>query len=313
MALIFVFSFGIIIFWIEPQTFPTVFEGVWWAIITTSTVGYGDYAPVTILGRIVGITLILLGAGFVSTYFITLATATVTKQNNFIEGKVMYKGKNHFIIIGWNERSREIINRVQNEDKYRSIILIDETLEKNPLLNHSVHFIRGRSNRDDVLIKANILSADKVLITADQNKDELQADMFTILTLLAIKGLNSKVHCIAEILTTEQISNAKRAGADEVIQSNILTSFVMVNSLTDEGIAESIFPLLDHLNGNKLSFSEADPFVGKSFLDANSVLLHQGTLLLGIKRGENTIVNPPNDYTIETNDQLLLIEKYLIE
>jgi voltage-gated potassium channel len=74
-----------------------------------------------------------------------------------------------------------------------------------------------------------------VLITADQNKDELHADMNTVLTLLAIKGLNPDVHCVVEILTAEQLANAKRAGADEIIQSNVITSSVMMNCLDSEG------------------------------------------------------------------------------
>ena len=37
---------------LEPETFPTIFDGIWWAIITASTVGYGDYVPHSVLGRL---------------------------------------------------------------------------------------------------------------------------------------------------------------------------------------------------------------------------------------------------------------------
>jgi voltage-gated potassium channel len=42
----------------------TAWDGIWWAITTMTTVGYGDEYPVTVTGRIVGIALMLVGIGF---------------------------------------------------------------------------------------------------------------------------------------------------------------------------------------------------------------------------------------------------------
>ncbi len=53
---------GVLISAIDPA-FDTPFEGIWWAWVTISTVGYGDYVPVSTPGRIFAIVLILLGMG----------------------------------------------------------------------------------------------------------------------------------------------------------------------------------------------------------------------------------------------------------
>jgi voltage-gated potassium channel len=45
---------------------PSVWDGVWWAVSTMTTVGYGDEFPVTTLGRIVAIALMLVGIGFIA-------------------------------------------------------------------------------------------------------------------------------------------------------------------------------------------------------------------------------------------------------
>ncbi len=40
----------------------TYFDGLWWAITTVTTVGYGDLVPVTVQGRMIGILLQIVGA-----------------------------------------------------------------------------------------------------------------------------------------------------------------------------------------------------------------------------------------------------------
>jgi len=127
-------------------------------------------------------------------------------------------------------------------------------LDQNPLPNHNVHFVKGVCNQDLVMLQANIHTAQKVIITADTNSGELQADMNTILTLLTVKGLNPDVETIVEILTNEQMANAKRAGADEIIQTNILTSFVMHQSITSQDMVTSFLDLLYQLSEEKVIF-----------------------------------------------------------
>ncbi|PLR82809.1 ion transporter [Bacillus canaveralius] len=308
IALLVIVTFGAIIHLIEPQNFPSIFDGIWWAIITASTVGYGDYAPESFWGRIVGVLLILVGAGLLSSYFVTITATTVKKHNEYIDGKAVYRGMGHIIIIGWNERSKEIIQSILNTDKHMQIILIDETLQKKPLSMRQLHFLKGRANQDEILHKANINGAGKVLITADQNKDELQADMNSILTLLSIKGIRPELTCIVEILTSEQVANAKRAGADEIIRTNSLTSFVMIHGLTSQEKMGSILELLSQLEGSRLTFSGVtDQLIGKTFMDAAAEMLANGILIVGVKRGKETYINPPHPFTIERNDQLLEI------
>jgi voltage-gated potassium channel len=305
---VFVFlAFGVFIHLLEPSTFPTIFDGIWWAIITATTVGYGDYVPRSLFGRVAAIILILLGAGFVSSYFITLATTAVTRQDALIEGKISFKGNGHIVIIGWNERSRELISKLTSITYPQTIVLIDETLKSNPVPSRFVHFIQGRGHMDETILKANVDQAKKVLITADRGNDELQADMNSILTLLTIKGLSPQVKCIVEILTAEQVTNAQRAGADEVIQSNKLTSVFMVNSLHSNGDG-LLSDFVHHLQESRLEVVSAEKFVGNTFHDCYHQLFEQGNLLIGVKKGEETSLNPSHTLKLEKGDLLLVIK-----
>jgi voltage-gated potassium channel len=56
------------------------FEGLWWAIVTVTTVGYGDIAPTTIWGRIVGVALMITGLGVISTLAAAVAAYFVSQD-----------------------------------------------------------------------------------------------------------------------------------------------------------------------------------------------------------------------------------------
>ncbi len=58
--------FGFLFYVAEPEV-ETFSDGIWWALVTITTVGYGDITPYTTLGRIVASTLMILGIGFIAT------------------------------------------------------------------------------------------------------------------------------------------------------------------------------------------------------------------------------------------------------
>ena len=60
----------------------SLFDGIWWAIETVSTVGYGDIAPLTTGGRTIGIILIFLGIGFMSMLTAAISAYFVEKDAN---------------------------------------------------------------------------------------------------------------------------------------------------------------------------------------------------------------------------------------
>ena len=56
---------GLITFALEPDTFGTVGDAVWWVLVTSTTVGYGDFAPVGAPARVVAVLVMVLGIGLV--------------------------------------------------------------------------------------------------------------------------------------------------------------------------------------------------------------------------------------------------------
>ena len=55
------YAVSLLIYQVEPDTFETFFDAVYWSTITLTTVGFGDYTPVTMAGKAVAIITSLLG------------------------------------------------------------------------------------------------------------------------------------------------------------------------------------------------------------------------------------------------------------
>jgi voltage-gated potassium channel len=71
--LVAVVLFGILERIVEPETFPTIWLGMWWALETVTTVGYGDVVPSSGTGRLIGAIVMISGIAF-----LTVITAAVT-------------------------------------------------------------------------------------------------------------------------------------------------------------------------------------------------------------------------------------------
>jgi voltage-gated potassium channel len=66
---------GLLMTVVDRTNFPSVGTGLWWAVQTVTTVGYGDYVPQTVAGRVLATFVMLGGIGF-----LTVITAAITSS-----------------------------------------------------------------------------------------------------------------------------------------------------------------------------------------------------------------------------------------
>lgn len=72
-TLVIVVAGGVAIRALDHREYSSVWEGMWWALQTVTTVGYGDVTPTTVAGKFVAVAVMLQGVAFV-----VIVTAAVT-------------------------------------------------------------------------------------------------------------------------------------------------------------------------------------------------------------------------------------------
>lgn len=100
----FVLLFGYI-FFLTEENVKTFGDGIWWALVTVTTVGYGDITPLTTLGRFLASALMFIGLGLV-------ATVTAIVSAKFVQNFVDHHTNDDVL-----EKLEEISNEIEEIKK----------------------------------------------------------------------------------------------------------------------------------------------------------------------------------------------------
>jgi voltage-gated potassium channel len=106
----------------------SIWDGIWWAVVTIGTVGYGDRFPVSVGGRIVGLVVIFFGVGMMSLFTATIASIFVEKKIKEGRGLETVKVKDHVVICGWNQHTEDVLAGLTSYGSFGEtpIVLINE-------------------------------------------------------------------------------------------------------------------------------------------------------------------------------------------
>lgn len=285
-------------------------DALWWGFVTCTTVGYGDYYPVTAGGRIIGIILMLVGISAFG--FITAAVVSVFVENKLKEGLGLMdiKFKDHIAIVGWNNKSETILEELVQDNPEAKIVVIDE-MEKLLLEYKNAFFVHGNPTKDETLTKANIENAHTVIVVADEKvANEGMADAKSVLICLAVDKLNTNIHLIAEVLNEENVAHFERANVNDIIISNQMSSRVMVRSALYKNVSSALKELLTSTYGNEIYEGKVDnEDIGIQFKNLVSKYIEKyNAVIIGIAN-KDVLLNPDKDHIINKDDIIIYISK----
>ncbi len=97
--------------------FQSIWDGVWWGVITAATIGYGDKFPTSFLGQILAIVYICISLGIFTQLISLLIEFIFINNYKKMSGTYEYSFKNHIVLFGANDaKTFGIIKQLLGED-----------------------------------------------------------------------------------------------------------------------------------------------------------------------------------------------------
>jgi len=291
--------------------FASIWNCLWWTLVTMTTVGYGDMVPVTVAGRVIGVLCMIGGPVLMVSLVSIIGVAVYDKWTKGVRGMAKISSRGHIVICGWNNAAADIVSELRLSDAFQAspITIIDEYIERKPIDDPKVSFVRGNASEVGVLEKADIARAAYAIILAENATPA--ADQKTVLTVLAIEATNPAIISCAQLNDANNEPHLARAGCDIVVNTSSLTSKLLAMSLQNPAVNRITRELVSGGQGNEI-YRVALPagYAGRPFADALRELKSRSdAIAIGIERDGQCRLNPPADTVLEAGDWLFLVSE----
>ncbi len=297
------------------SNFPTgnitnLADAYWYSLVTLTTVGYGDFYPITFWGRVIGFLFVLGSLGILG-YVLTELNYKVKKYLKKREmGLLGTKITNHCIIIGWNSFSKQVAEQIIKAQEQIAIV-VDNEADLNQIKQlyktKNCFVLLCELNDYDSLGKVNIIKSKRVYINFDNDTD-------TLVYSISLKKQFENLKCVVAIENIELKESFNYLGIQYIIPkkeivSKFIASYIFepnVALLTEDLISTSIKVGDMDICETKIKVSSS--LINTSYIDAYIKQKQQNNIiLLGVNRNEQLIKNPSNSFVLKANDILIFI------
>ena len=283
-------------------------QSFYWAGATVLGLGEGGFVTGPI-GWIVGWMLGLFGVAIVA----TITGALVGFVIDFLlkEGQGMGAAayRDHIVVCGWNSTARDLIGELAKDEYGTKIVLLHDS-ERNPA-DDVAYFVRGDTTTESDLKRAGIENAVSAIICPRDGSNE--ADMSSILTVLAIESLAPQVRTVVEVNNPDHVPHFRRANVDEVMVTSKLAAHLLARTAMYPGLSSLVSDIVSGGDGSELyRVILPDDCVGMTIDELAGKLRrdHQATLLAITRQGV-THTNPGFDFKLSLDDDLVVVAESL--
>lgn len=291
----------LIIFVSEQETnskINSMFDAIWYTIVTITTVGYGDITPESLSGRIAAMILLIAGVAIFGALSGQFASFLFDRQQKKYKGLLnMTKMKNHFLICGWKPNFEKILSGIMNanpEVPTERIVILNKASQseidriKSDTRFKGINYLHGDFTDEDTLLKAQIKTAERALILTDMSEQfsSLENDSRAVLAVITMKNLNPRIYCVAEIADSKFEKHLSIARCDEIILSSDYEQNLLVQASSGKGMSHILRELIsEDSSGEIIILDIPQEFIGKTYGEYKS-FLNTDDVLIGLL--ENT-------------------------
>ena len=299
---------------VEQASIKSLGDAFWWSVVTITSVGYGDYYPITSGGKIIGF--IFLFGSF--TMYAILIGQIASIMNNIRENRKLGQyGTNlndHAVIIGWNSFGKTRTDQLTGAGRPVAVITKERTdidLIRENYDSSMVFALYTDYSTIEHLNKANISKSSIVFVNLEDDTDKL-------VYILNLKKTFSNLKYIVSLDNADLKKTFVSAGVTYALSKNEIASKLLASYMFEPDVAvfnEEIIAVAesDELYDIKqYQVLKSNPYVGmmyeKVFYDIKRAC---NAVMVGIVKVEGATrklyKNPEGDILVEENDYLLLL------
>ncbi len=286
----------------------TPFDSLYMTVISLTTVGYSEIHPMSLIGKVFTMMLILTGIGSVAYIIGNISMQYIHPFFDFVIKEkrmehILNKMKDHFIICGYGRIGRDVTMNLVKTDI--PVVVVDKApLAKADLEKHQVPVVVGDASHEEILEKAGINRA-KGLVSAVTSEAE------NVFITMTARDLEPGLFIISRFEEPATQKKLIRAGANKVINPYQIGS----DKISHIILKPTISKILDfaqqrgqfELNIDELEISENTPLVGKTIRNCRIREKHNIIIIAIESAAGDIITNPGPDYIFQENDRLVLI------
>ncbi len=289
-------------------------DAIWFAMVTLTTVGYGDLTPITREGRIFGSIFLLGSLGFYGVMIGQISTIMNTIKENNKLGMNGTNFTNHVVIIGWSDFGKAVVDQLIAAGRNVAIVTkvkdnIDIIQEFYPKKN--VFTLFSDYANFDLLSKLNVEESSIVFVNLDDDTEKL------VYVLNLKKHFNHLKYVVtldnANLKSTFQSAGVTYAVSKHEIASRLLASYIFEPDVAEYSEEIIAFPQTDEdYDIKQYLIVEDNPYNNlyyeKVFYDMkkefNAVLIG----IVKIEGGKKRLIkNPESQVMINEGDYLIMI------
>ena len=306
-----VMTAGIALYVLEERINPNItslFDGIYWSLITISTVGYGDISPVTDAGRTISMLVIISGIAMISFATSVIVSAFSERLSELKENRIIEqinKSRSFLIICGYGQMAKMFFR--QKKEKENNYIILDKDFKRvEQARKDGYQAIVEDASRYETLKKFNTEHAMITILCLTGS------DVENIYITLNAKSISRKIRVIARVNDVNIVSKFEYAGADHLLMPNQVVNTMIRTAITQPTMYKAIHAILTGKSVariDEIHVHEEHSLVGKSVADLH--FKASKLLFIGIERDGEFLFNPPPEEKVQRYDILLVMGRQI--
>jgi len=212
----------------------SIIDSIYMTIITLSTVGFGEVYPLSDLGKLWTVIVIIFGVSGFAAIIYELGAELI--QMNTYRSRTMRKKiskqKSHYIICGYGRMGAVIAGELYKKGIPFVIVEINES-KINKIQDIGYMHIHGDATMDDILIEAGIERCEGIVVVLENDQDNLFVTMSS-------RNLNKDAYIISRCALHDTGKKLKRAGANKVVNPYITGGHRMAELLISPFVEDTV-------------------------------------------------------------------------